>query len=149
MFFMQEKLVWAVGADYTQNHVFGYAGMEAQCPRDTRFWSFFNAETQAFDRKHFDIRGEANGYNAPNDTDHIAWNMDTFRWQRDTIVWENSRLEHSTAIEDEEGLKFGENYTTATREEEGENATESGEIDVENGTTNSVEEDDKSATENE
>jgi hypothetical protein len=130
MFFMQEKLAWAIGGDYSQNVVFGYAGMEAQCPRDTRFWAFFNSETQAFDRKHFDIRGEANGYNAPNDTDHIAWNMDTFRWEHDKIVWENSRLEHATAIEEEEGMKFGENDTIATREEEG------GEADDKNATEN-------------
>ncbi|CAK0841666.1 unnamed protein product [Prorocentrum cordatum] len=147
LYFMQERLAWVIGLDYSTNFVMGFAGMEAQCPRDTKYWSFHNGS--GFVRKHFDIKGEENGYNAPKDTDHIAWNVHARRWERETTVWENGRLESVNVTDDDDAWRDGESNVTAAREEEVAGAAENQDTDVLNITTDAVEMDDENATENE
>jgi len=137
LYFMQESLAWSIGTDYRTNFVMGFAAMEAQCPRDAKFWAFHNGT--AFVRKHFDIRGEANGHNPPKDTEHIAWNMETFAWEREKLVWSNSRLENAKLADDD--FADDVNGTGAT----GENATTNEQAEVENATADSREEADRDA----
>jgi len=140
LFFMQERMAWTLGADYRVNYAFGFAAMEAQCPRDTKFWAFHNGTT--FVRGKFNIQAHANGANAPKDTNHIAFNIHKRVWQREKIVWEDGQLGNATVSR--------ENDAAASGQDEGQNATESEEaadVGVENGTTDSVEEDDSNATE--
>ncbi|CAK0806249.1 unnamed protein product [Prorocentrum cordatum] len=145
LFFMQDKLAWSIGLDYSANFVMGYAAMEAQCPRDTKYWLFHNG--QEFVRKHFDIKGERNGQDAPQGTEHISWNMQTRSWEREKVVWESGRG-LATLSDDDDVSSGGDNATTA-RSEEGSNATENGQTGVENGATDSVGEGDRNATEKE
>ncbi|CAK0804742.1 unnamed protein product [Prorocentrum cordatum] len=164
LFFMQQTMAWALGADYRVNYAFGFAAMEAQCPRDTKFWSFHNGT--AFVRSKFNIQAHANGANAPKDTNHIAWNVHKRAWQRETIVWEDGQLGKATAsgeddaaaggldagqnaTEGEEAADVGaENATAAGAEEDDGNATEKGDIDADENETIEVDEKgDKNLTE--
>jgi len=164
LFFMQERMAWTLGADYRVNYAFGFAAMEAQCPRDTKFWSFHNGT--AFVRSKFNIQAHANGANAPKDTNHIAWNVHKRAWQRETIVWEDGQLGKATAsgeddaaaggldagqnaTEGEEAADVGaENATAAGAEEDDGNATEKGDIDADENETIEVDEKgDKNLTE--
>jgi len=139
LFFIQERLSWSLGLDYKLNSVFAYAGMEAQCPRDASMWSFFNGV--GFDRKHFDVKNGVNGHDAPNGTEHIAWNVDTKMWELDKLVWSNSRMENAKVTYDNDIFGDGETNTAATSEE-GKNPTDNKGIDVKNGTASSSGEDD-------
>jgi len=137
MFFLQEQLAWAIGANYKSNSVYGFAGQEAQCPRDSSLWLFHNGT--GFERKKLNIRKGHNWHHAPNDTDHIVWNIHRRKWEREKIFWDHGHL--ATLGGGHDDSTGGENDT--------ENATDNEETVVENGTNDSVEEDDKNAAENE
>ncbi|CAK0881080.1 unnamed protein product [Prorocentrum cordatum] len=94
MYFIQANLVWVVGPDYTAKNGMGFAGMDAQCPRDAKYWSFHNGT--GFERRHVDIRAGTNLNNPPKGTDHIVWNVTSHSWERERIVWE-----HENTTEDE------------------------------------------------
>jgi len=147
LFFMQEQLAWAIGANYRSNQVYGFASKEAQCPRDTTLWLFHNGT--GFERKKMNIRQGHNWHHAPKDTDHIVWNVHRRKWEREQVFWDHGHL--MTADGGNHTLKDGENVTTASAEEEDEekNVTENDETDAENGTADGVEEDDRNATESE
>jgi len=87
MYFIQSNVVWAIGADYAKKDGVGFAGMEAQCPRDTKYWSFHNGT--GFERRHVDIRPVKNLHNPPSDTNHILWNLTSLSWEREQVVWEH------------------------------------------------------------
>jgi len=136
LFFMQEQMAWAIGANYRSTSVYGYSSKEAQCPRDTGLWFFHNGT--GFERKKLNIRRGHNWKHAPKDTDHLVWNIHRRKWERENFFWEHGHLEQ----------KVTANGTAASGQEE-DNATENEETDVENGTNDTVEEDDKNDTEDE
>jgi hypothetical protein len=136
LFFMQQHLAWSIGLDYRINNAFGYAGMEAQCPRDTKYWNFHDGVQ--FNRKHLNIIGHRNGHRAPNDTDHIAWNIHSKRWERERIFWEDGHLGRTddasaSGAEGSEGGSEGEAKNTTEEEEAS---------DVQNGTADSADDED-------
>jgi len=133
LFFQQKQLAWSIGLDYRVNSAYAYAAMEAQCPRDTKYWNMFNGV--GFERKHLNIRAHSNGNRAPKDTDHIAWNIHKKLWELERIVWENGELGNNS--------NSGETASDAAASgEEEQNATEGEETDVQNGTADSPDEDD-------
>jgi len=126
-------MAWAIGANYRANSVYGFAGQEAQCPRDTTLWFFHNGT--GYERKKLNIRSGHNWHHAPNDTDHIVWNIHRRKWDREQIFWDHGHLVNQG------GAHGGE--------KEEENATENEEVVAENGTADGAEEEDKNATESE
>lgn len=134
LFFVQENLAWSIGLDYRVNMVYGFAAMEAQCPRDANYWYWYNGT--GFERHKVNMRAGRNWKHPPKDTQHIVWNIHRRRWEREKVVWDHGELATT-------------NGTTASGEEDDNNATEneSEEVEAENGTNDTVEEDDANATE--
>jgi len=128
LFFMQAHLVWAVGPDYKQENAYGYAGLEAQCPRDSGYWSFWNGT--GFIRKHFTVQKAKNWHNPPGDTEHIVWDLKKRKWIREVVAWEHGEgPQVSHAIDDDEILSGNEteNMTSdITSGNESETDTDSG-----------------------
>jgi hypothetical protein len=144
LFFMQDKMAWALGADYRVNYAFGFAGMEAQCPRDTKYWSFFNGNIQGFERKHFNIQAHRNSNKAPKDTNHIAWNIHTRRWEREKIVWEDGKLGAAATQEEADAAKGAESDAVENATDAADSAAEAAaaDSDSDNGTTATWKDDD-------
>jgi len=95
MFYIQPAVLWAIGWNYTEKNGIGFAGMDAQCPRDTKYWSIHNGN--GFERRHIDIRQAKNLHNPPNDASHIVWNVTSHSWERERVVWE-----HENATDNDE-----------------------------------------------
>jgi len=144
LFFLQEQLAWAIGANYKSSSVYGYANKEAQCPRDTDIWMFHNGT--GFQRNKLNLRKAQNWRTPPNDTEHIVWNVKRRRWDREQTFWDHGHLSQLSGSENEE--TDAENGTNDSVEEDNNNATENEDTDdSENETSESGEEDDKTATE--
>jgi hypothetical protein len=89
LYFVAPQFIWAIGTDYTtsQHGVISYAQKESQCPRDTTAWSVFSG--MQFQRAKLIISTMPN-IGAPNDTEHVSWNMETNQWDRDGSIDQSS-----------------------------------------------------------
>jgi len=86
LYFVAPQFIWAIGEDYTtsQSGVAMYAQKEAQCPRDTTAWSVFQGN--AFARVKVTISTLPNDHGAPNNTEFVAWNLQTNQWDREEMA---------------------------------------------------------------
>jgi len=81
LYYIQAQVIWLIGHNYTSNAALSYAGLEAQCPRDSGAWHFFNGTTWVMRR--LAIKTAPNGHDAPADTEHIVWNLEARKWDRE------------------------------------------------------------------
>jgi hypothetical protein len=125
LYFVQAHLVWAVGDDFKGANAYGYAGLEAQCPRDSGYWSFWNGT--GFVRKHYTVQKAKNWRTPPEDTDHIVWDLKRNVWRREVVTWEHGEgPEMAHASESDEAVSGNATDDMTSDNMTSDNETESG-----------------------